>query len=143
MKMIMFFSWIIFSVVALHAQNADVENVTRAADDLKKAMIESDQAALEKLTSEKLSYEHSSGLVENKSEFIGSYTSGKADFISIDITDQTVSIIENIAIVRHKLNGQVKLSGAEPVAIALHVMQVWQKTKKGWVLLARHASKQV
>jgi hypothetical protein len=105
-------------------------------------MVESDQPALEKLTSEKLSYEHSSGLVETKSEFIGSYISGKADFISIDITDQTVSIVADIAIVRHKLNGSVSVSGAQPMAIALHVMQIWKKTKKGWTLLARHASKQ-
>jgi hypothetical protein len=143
MKITVLFTWIVLSAITLQAQHADVENVTRAAEDLRKAMIESDQASLEKLTSEKLSYEHSSGLVEDKVTFIGALTSGKADFISIDITDQTISIIDNIAIVRHKLNGQVKVLGAEPVAIALHVLQVWQKTKKGWVLLARHASKQV
>jgi hypothetical protein len=47
---------------------------------------------LEKYTSDKLSYGHSSGKVEGQGLFIQTLTGGASDFVSIDLAEQTISV---------------------------------------------------
>ena len=104
-------------------------------------MIDADKAALEKLTADDLSYGHSSGRVENKTEFIESLVSGKSDFLSMDLTNQTVKVSGNTAIVRHNLSGNIN-DGGNPGTVKLFVMLVWVKQGKQWKLLGRQAVRQ-
>ena len=78
--------------------------VTAAVEALRKATIAADKAALEKLTAAELSYGHSSGRHENRAEFIEGLTSGKSSFSEITLTDQTINVVSNVAIVRHTFN---------------------------------------
>ena len=52
------------------AQSKDQRNVSMAVEKLRKAMIDGDRIALEAVASDNLSYGHSGGKVENKSEFV-------------------------------------------------------------------------
>lgn len=105
-------------------------------------MIDGNKAVLEKATSEHLSYGHSSGRVESKAEFVESIAGGKSDFVTMELTEQTVSISSHVAIVRHVLNANIN-DGGIPATIKLKVLLVFEKEKEGWKLLARQAVKLV
>ena len=122
------------------AQSADQKLVSEAVERLNKAMIDADQTILKEITSDSLSYGHSDGRVESKNDFVESLRSGKSDFITISLSEQTISISHDNAIVRHVLNGTTNDNG-KPGTVRLKVLQVWQKEKGKWKLLARQAVK--
>lgn len=132
---------LLFLSLTVMAQKKEEQAVTTAVQRLNQAMIDGNQILLDELTSKNLSYGHSSGLVENKDAFITAIVSGASRFTSINLTDQTIAISNSIAIVRHKLAAATDNNGQEPGRINLGVMQIWQKEKGKWVLVARHATK--
>ena len=83
---------------------------------------------MENLTEEKLSYGHSGGHIDDKKEFVEKLTSGNSDFVTIDLTEQTISISEKVAIVRHTLNAKTN-DGGKPGEVHLKVLLIWQKEK--------------
>lgn len=122
------------------AQTSKEAAVAGAVEALRTAMIAADSVALSQLTSDKLSYGHSSGRVEGKASFIQSLTSGQSDFVSIDISEQTVAVSDKTAIVRHRLAAET-MDGGKPGSVKLAILMVWQKEKAQWRLLARQAVK--
>lgn len=126
-----------FSVLG---QSADEKSVAGAVEKLRLAMIDGNRDALKSLTWEQLSYGHSSGLIENQSAFIENIASGNSTFVSIIISDQTISVVDGVAIVRHKLAGETKNAGT-PGKLNLSVLLIWKKSKGEWKLLARQATK--
>ena len=129
---------ILLLVLFCSAQTKDEKAVADAVEQLRMAMVNPDKAVLEKLTSGKLSYGHSSGLVEDQKVFIEKLTSGQSDFVSIDLTEQSISISEKVAIVRHILAAKTN-DGGRPGEVRIRVLLIWQKEKGGWKLLARQA----
>src|SRR4249919_468929 len=87
-------------------QTKDESAVAAATEKLRLAMVNADQKSLEALVSDQLSYGHSSGHVEGKKEFVEKLASGKSDFVSIDLSEQTIIMHGQTAIVRHILKGQ-------------------------------------
>lgn len=132
----------VFAVASVPAmaQSADTQPVATAAEKLRVAMIDPDQAALSALVADTLSYGHSGGRLDTKASFIGDLLDKKSDFVSITITDQTVSLSGDVAVVRHTLSGDTLDSG-KPGTVLLKVLQVWQKQGGNWRLLARQAVK--
>lgn len=130
----------IFFVLQLNAQTKNEISVANAVEQLRKAMIDADSVMLYHLTAEQLSYGHSGGHVENKSEFVEKIVSGKSDFVTIELLNQTISISKKIAIVRHKLNATTN-DKAKPGEVHLSVLLIWQKQHGDWKLLARQAVK--
>lgn len=139
-KLIMLFLVVSALSTDLRAQSQDEKDVAAAVETLRKAMVDGDKNALETVLAAELSYGHSSGKVENKAAFVESLVSGKSDFASINLFDQTILIVNNAAIVRHKLSGESMDSGkASPVN--LYILLVWQKQNGKWKLIARHAAR--
>jgi ketosteroid isomerase-like protein len=126
--------------LVMWAQTADEKAVAAAVETLRKAMVDADKAGLEKITADALSYGHSSGKVENKAAFIEAIVSGKSDFKSIELAEQSITISENLALVRHKLTGETNNDG-QPGTVNLGVLLVWQKQKGQWKLIGRQAFK--
>jgi ketosteroid isomerase-like protein len=92
------------------------------------------------LAANELSYGHSGGTLQNKQEFIHGFTSGSSVFVSIEFTNQTISIVKNTAIVRHILTASTNDKGKGPGTVKLGVLLVWIKNDAGeWQLLARQA----
>lgn len=129
------------TINAVYAQTKDEAAVTSAVEELKKAMIDGNKAGLESIASDKLSYGHSSGLVENKMEFVDKIASGKSDFVTIDLTDQSISISGKTAIVRHKFHATTN-DGGKSGEVRLFILLIFQKENKQWKLLARQAARQ-
>lgn len=121
-------------------QSANEKAISQAVIQLKQAMLDANGAQLDALTLKELNYGHSNGRVENKEAFIKALVSGQSDFSTMDISDQTIQITGNIALVRHTVVADVVDSG-NAFKVKLHVLTVWRKTESGWKLLARHASK--
>ena len=122
------------------AQDKDTQSLEEAVEELRQLLIKPDQQGLENITAEELSYGHSAGRVEDQKEFIDFLLSGKSQFVSIDLEDQTVDIIGKTAIVRHTLLAETNNEGVKG-NIKLGVLMVWQKDGKNWKLLARQAFK--
>jgi len=116
----------------------EVQAVTVAAEKLRLAMIDPTREALSALVADDLSYGHSGGKVDTKTSFIADLLSSASDFVTIAITDQTVKIVGNDAIVRHTLTADTNDSG-KPGKVTLKVLGVWQKQAGQWKLLARQA----
>ena len=123
------------------AQSADEKAVGDAVEKLRKAIVDADGTTLTKLTSPLLSYGHSNGNLEDQKEFVRAITSGESHFTRIDLSDQTISISGDLAIVRHKLMGDTHNKGKDPAPVKLGVLYVWQKIKGNWLLLGRQAFK--
>lgn len=122
------------------AQIKQESAVAAAVEKLRTAMIDGDKIALENISSDQLSYGHSSGHIDDKKEFVEKLSSGRSDFVSIELADQTISVSGKTAIVRHKLNAKTN-DGGKPGEVSLLVMLVWQKQGRKWILLARQAVK--
>lgn len=122
------------------AQSNDEKAVTQAVETLRKALIDPDQSTLDKLAADELSYGHSSGMVQDKTAFIEALTSGKSDFVTIDLSEQTVKVVDNTAIVRHHFSATTN-DGGKPGSVKLSILLIWQKQKGQWRLLARQAVK--
>lgn len=122
------------------AQDKDEQAVTAAVESLRKALIDPDKSTLDRLTLDQLTYGHSSGMIQDKASFMEALLSGKSDFVSIDVTEQTLKISGNTAWVRHVLTATTN-DGGKPGQTKLSVLLVWQKQKGEWRLLARQAVK--
>jgi len=136
------FQLLIFSLVLstfATAQSKDEKDVASAVQALDKALVDADSVTLQSITADELSYGHSTGKLQNKTEFITDVVHG-ADFLSIDISDQTITIAGNNAIVRHVFSAKLVNNGTQN-DVKIGILQVWQKQKSKWKLLARQGYK--
>jgi hypothetical protein len=141
MKKILFvISVIFFAQTICIAQSKEEKAVAAAVERLRLAMISGDKQELEIMVADALSYGHSSGLVEDKTAFVEKIVSGKSDFVTLSLLDQTIRVSGRTAIVRHILDADTNDSG-KPGHVRLGVLQIWQKQGKNWKLLARQAVK--
>ncbi|MEI7960261.1 MAG: nuclear transport factor 2 family protein [Chitinophagaceae bacterium] len=123
-----------------YAQSKNEKALQLAVQKLTAAMLSGERASLESIVSEHLSYGHSGGHVEGKAEFVEKIASGKSDFVTINISEQTIDIIGKTAIVRHLFDGTTN-DGGKPGAVKLKILLIFEKQGKDWKLLARQAVK--
>ncbi len=124
-----------------NCQKSSETEVAAAIEVFKKGIVDADKSILESITAPELVYGHSSGKVQNQSEFIEEILSKQAiDYVKVDITDQTIKVAGNTAIVRHIYAAETITNG-KPGSLKIGNMLVWQKQKGKWKLLARQAYK--
>lgn len=140
MKKIGLLLWLGSISLIVNAQSKPEKAVLAAVENMRMAMISGERAALEKIAAADLSYGHSSGKIEDKSAFVESIASGKSDFVSIDLKNQTVTLSGKTALVRHELHARTN-DGGKPGEVHLGILLVWQKQAGEWKLLGRQAYK--
>jgi hypothetical protein len=123
------------------AQSNDTRSIDAAVEKLRKLMVDPDEKGLDAILHDKLSYGHSSGKIEDKRSLIESLASGASDFVSIDLTEQVVTVEGSTATIRHTLSGSTNDKGKGPSTVKLSVFTVWVKLKNEWKLLGRQAVK--
>jgi len=128
-----------YAIGPAHAQSADERAVAQAVEALAKVMLDVDRARLESLAAEQLSYGHSAGKIETKKEFVDAILSRASAFRKLDLSNQTISVVENEAIVRHLMTGETVNPSGQVSPVKVGVLQVWQKKDGNWLLLARQA----
>ncbi len=132
--------WLLLVPTPEPAQKEEAE-VAGAVETLRLALISGDRKALEKITAPGLSYGHSGGKIEDKTTFVENLASGRSNFEEIELTNQTIAITGNTAIVRHHLSAATNDAGKGPGAVHLGILLVWVKQNGDWKLLARQAVK--
>jgi hypothetical protein len=141
MKNIIAVLFVLFLLPALAgAQSKKEKQVAAATEQLRKAMVDGNKAELEQLTSSLLSYGHSGGHIDDQKEFVAKLTGGGSDFVTIDLTEQTIAISGKTALVRHTLTAKTN-DNNKPGEVSLKVLLIWQKKGGKWKLLARQAVK--
>ena len=128
-----------FSVV--QAQTKDKQEVLNQVEAWRKAVLGQDVKMLDKLFADELTYGHSTSVMDTKKSFITTIGTKKEVYNELNLEDMSVTIVGNNALVRHKMTGNVTLEDGTISKPNLGVLQVWNKTKKGWQLLARQAFK--
>lgn len=119
-----------------NGQSAEEKEVAAMMEKLKKGLLDGDKAILEAVAAPELTYGHSSGAIEDKAAFVEALVSKKSDFLRIELSNQTIKIVGNTALVRHELHGE---NTAGP--LNLGILLVWQKQNGDWKLIARQAYK--
>ncbi|MHA6246780.1 nuclear transport factor 2 family protein [Pontibacter sp. CAU 1760] len=127
-------------VFAAKAQSKEAAEVATAVEKFNQAMVSADKDQLNNITAEELSYGHSSGKVQDKAAFVDDVVNGAFDFLKINVSDQSVRIAGNTAIVRHIFSSEATNNGNR-VNIRIGNLLIWQKQKGHWKLLARQAFK--
>ena len=120
--------------------DSDIKNVASQVEILRKAIYDADASKLKAVTSIDLSYGHSGGLVGNQSEFIDKIVNRNSILVSLEFPDQTISIIDKTAIVRNIYFAHIK-EKEENKEVRIGVLQIWQKQKDEWLLIARQGFK--
>jgi hypothetical protein len=130
----------LFNSSFLIAQTSDEKIIADRVESLRNLMIHPDKTGLEELAADDLSFGHSTGLVEDKTNFVDSYVKGKTVFTSATISNQTIKISGDIAIVRHHLTGDTNNNNV-PGKVDLLILLIWQRQIGQWKLLARQGVK--
>ena len=122
------------------AEGADETALNQAVEALRKATLAQDKAKLEQLVADQVSYGHSGGRVENKTELINGVMNRKAVVKSIDFPELKIAVVGNSAVARHLYVSESEMDG-KPTSTKIGVLQVWQKQDGNWKLLARQGYK--
>ncbi len=98
-----------------------------------------DSLSLEKLFAHKLTYGHSKGKIETRSEAIRGIVNNTSKYTDTSVSNIKVTLHKKTAIVRHSFKAkEVKQDGAT-VPLNFAMMLVWVKQKGNWRLMGRQA----
>jgi len=89
---------------------------------------------------DQLSYGHSDGRVQTKSEFVEGVMSRKAIIKSLTFPELKVGLADNAAIARHMYASESETDG-QASSVRIGVLAVWQKQGGNWKLRARQGYK--
>lgn len=130
----------LFSGFVAAAPSADEQDVAKAVDKMTQAMLHKDIATLGTLTSDNVTYGHSSGKVQNKEGFIADIETGRSGFNTLEMKNQKINMNGDTALVRNHFSAEAVNSG-KVVPTEIENFQVWQKQKGQWLLIGRQAFK--
>jgi tRNA/tmRNA/rRNA uracil-C5-methylase (TrmA/RlmC/RlmD family) len=119
----------------------DSVGLKNAMQQLDKALLQKDETILNSVLHKDLSYGHSNGWIQSKSDILNDFTSGKLTYSKIENNSSAIIVInKEYATVKTNTNAEGVVNGTE-FKLTLHIMQFWIKTKKGWQLIARQSTK--
>lgn len=124
---------------AVSAQSSDEAAVAQAVEGFRKAVLAKDRSQFDALIADQVIYGHSDGRTETKAQYIADATSPRSLWKVIDLTNQTIQVTGNTAIVRHNYSGESEREGGKIQSTKIGVVMVWQKQDGRWKLLARQA----
>lgn len=129
----------IFCVISfsVHAQTAD-EKLIAAIKGFHESLIAKNIVAINQQTDKALSYGHSNGWVETKTEFLKNLETGVMKYESYLEDSLVISSNGNLANARFSADISATLNGKNN-KFQLRVLEVWVKKGNRWVLFARQA----
>lgn len=116
------------------------QDVMAAMNSWKQAMLNRDAAALDKLYHPDLTYSHSNGRTENKTEAIEAATKGTNLTEAIEMSEMAVRVYGTTALVKGKVDIRTN-NGSGVQSLRLSVLHVWLQTPRGWQLVARQSTR--
>ena len=125
---------------SVFAQSSSEVDIEKLMNSLSQAIISADQKALDNLTTTDLIYGHSDDRLQNKTEFIDSLVNKKSVMTKIDLSNQKITIVGDLAFVSNHMSADVA-PGGKPGHVELNIFYVWKKSGDSWKLIARKAFK--
>jgi ketosteroid isomerase-like protein len=116
------------------------DEIRQAEKDWAGKVTSRDYAALDQLLAGQLIYAHSTGVIENKSEYMARLRSGVQKYDKIEQQSLTVRIYGNSAVAHSK----VRMTGTSDTRAfddKLMMMHVWVKQAGKWQLVAHQTTK--
>jgi hypothetical protein len=120
---------------------SDAKTVTQREAELYRAMLAFDYSALDGLLSDDVSYIHSTGVVESKSEYFAGLQRGLYEYGDIQILSANTQIIGAAAVTSGVMEMLVGAGGSEKGTIRLQHVLIWRKEAETWRLLLRQATR--
>ena len=130
-------AWIGFAAFAAAADDATV--IQSNVEKLRALMLKPDPAKLNALLSDQLIYIHSDGHFNDKASFVSDLMTGVSHFITLELTEQKVTVAGDVGIVQHILTADTQDKDKDPAHVRIRVMQIWQKKAGHWKLVARQS----
>ncbi|MBP6477947.1 MAG: nuclear transport factor 2 family protein [Chitinophagaceae bacterium] len=131
---------LLINVFFANAQT-DEAKLTTTIKEFHQALVKKNTGSINQQTDKALSYGHSNGWVETKTEMIKNLETGYTSYKSIKEDSLQITINENLANARFVGDYEVSLNGGNAVVYHLKVLEVWVKKGKRWILFARQAVK--
>ena len=115
------------------------EEVLRAEQDLYRAMVEKDFAALERLIAPDVAYVHSTAVSESRAEYLAGVAKGLYEYESVGSRDVRVRVHGDVAFIDGICDMRVGERGKPRNMIHLLFVLAWVRRDDGWKLVHRHA----
>jgi Domain of unknown function (DUF4440) len=129
----------LFSVVYSYAQT-DEDKLKLTMKEFHQALVNRNTVSINQQADKALSYGHSNGWVETKTEMMKNLETGFIIYHGYREDSLTISINDKMANVRFIADIDATLKGTK-ATYHLKVLEVWVKKSKRWVLFARQAVK--
>jgi len=139
------FAAVLFVLFLLTTQSsfAQVDSIglKETMQQLDKALLQKDETVLRSVLHKDLSYGHSNGWIQSKSDILNDFKNGKLTYNNIENNSSAIIVItKDYATVKTNTDAEGVVNGTA-FKLTLHIMQFWVKTKKGWQLIARQSAK--
>lgn len=131
---------LLFSNSICFAQVADQQKIIETVKEFHQALVKKNTVSINQQTDKALSYGHSNGWVETKTEMIKNLETGYISYQSYKEDSFVVIMNGNMANVRF-IADIVATMKETPNTFHLKVLEVWVKKGKRWLLFARQAVK--
>lgn len=102
------------------------KEVSEAVKTINNLLINPNRELLERLTFENITYGHSSGNIQNQSQFIDELLSGPFVFLEINTSGEQIQIVRETAIARHIMTAKAR-NNEGPVDVHIGIMMVFRK----------------
>jgi len=136
------FTIALFFTSLIATAQIDSAGLKTTMQQLDKALLGKEETVLKQVLHKDLSFGHSNGWVQTKNDILNDFKSGKLTYNKFDNSGTVIiSIGKKWATVKTSTNAEGVVNG-NAFKLALHIMQVWMNTKKGWQLYARQSAKQ-
>ena len=129
----------LFSFVFAHAQTEE-EKLTKTMKDFHQALVQKNVISINQHTDKALTYGHSNGWVETKTDVVTDLETGVISYQSIKEDSINVTINSSLAHIRFIADIDATLRGNKS-SHHLKVLEIWVKKGKRWLLFARQAVK--
>ena len=131
---------ILFTASFAHAQGKKEKQVMERTYELSNTVFGTkDRQAIEDLFAREATYGHSGGKLETRAEAIAGITSNKSVYKDTVLSNMTVLLEDDVAIVRHNFQANEVNSEGKTSVLKLGLMLVWVKEKRKWRLMGRQA----
>jgi hypothetical protein len=130
---------LLLNVLFAYAQTDEVK-LTSTMKEFHQALVKKNTVSINQQTDKALSYGHSNGWVETKTELMKNLETGYLSYESYKEDSVMVVINGTMANVRFIADINASLNGV-PATYHLKVLEVWVKKGKRWLLFARQSVK--
>jgi hypothetical protein len=123
----------------VNVATAQEAKVITAMKEFHQALVKKDTLAISQLTHPGLSYGHSNGWIENKTEMLKNNITRYIDYHTFTEDSIHAVVSGNVSCIRFIANINSNFAGNPPTALHLKVLEVWVMDHQQWLLLARQA----